>query len=210
MALAPTSITLTDAAAVPLVALTAVQALDKAETQPGQRILITGGSGGVGHVAIQLAKLDYKLHVTAVASKKHHEWLKSLGADEVVDYTAGVEQCLAPFQAADTKFDAIMDVIGGELLDVATAKCLKEGGIVSEIMNKGSQGSKVVGAGGSGVRFATTLIQPNGQQLAHLAQHIDAGKLKVQIAKTLPLEQAGAAQTEVTDGHAGGKIVLTI
>jgi NADPH:quinone reductase-like Zn-dependent oxidoreductase len=208
VSLAPTSMTLTDAAAVPLVALTAVQALDKAETKPGQRILITGGSGGVGHIAIQLAKTDYKLHVTTVASKKHHAWLKSLGADEVVDYSAGVEQCLDPF--TDNKFDAIVDVIGGEMLDTATAKCLKEGGIVSEIMNRGSQASKVVGAGGSGKRFATTLIQPSGEQLQHLAQLIDAGKLKIQIAKTLPLEQAGAAQTEVADGHAGGKVVLTI
>lgn len=210
VSLAPTSLSLTDAAAVPLVALTAVQALDKAESKPGQRILITGGSGGVGHLAIQLAKTDYKLHVTAVASAKHHAWLKSLGADEVVDYTAGVEQCLAPFMAEEKKFDAILDVIGGDMLDVATSKCLKGGGIVSEVMNRGSGSSTVVGANGSGVRFATTLVQPNGQQLAHLAQLIDGGKLKVQVAKTLPLEQAGAAQEEVLGGHAGGKIVLTI
>ena len=208
VALAPSTLTLVDAAAVPLVALTAVQALDKAESSPGQRILITGASGGVGHIAVQLAKLDYKLHVTAAASAKHREWMRALGADEVVDYTVGIQQCLAPFTG--NKFDIILDVIGGEFLDYATKNVLKEGGIVSEVMNRGTGESDVAKEQGAGVRFATTLIQPNGAQLKHLAEHIDAGKLKVKVAQRYPLEQAGAAQEEVLAGHAGGKVVLTI
>ena len=77
-------------------------------------------------------------------------------------------------------------------------------------MNKGSGDSKVVGAGGDGVRFATTLIAPNGEQAAQVAALIDAGKLKVKVAREFPLEEATAALNEVMASHAGGKVILVV
>lgn len=207
---APSKMSLVEAAGVPLVALTAIQALEKAESRPGQRVLINGASGGVGHVAVQLAKLDYKLIVTAVASAKHHEWMRSLGADEVIDYTLGVEQCLQPYTDDARKFDIIIDVIGGEFLDHATKHVLKEGGVVSEVMNRGTGESAVAAQQGAGVRYAATLVQPSATQLRHVTEHIDAGSLQVKVAKQYPLDAAGQAHEEVIAGHAGGKLVLVV
>jgi len=99
LAHAPKSIPLTQAAASPIAALTALQALTAAAPVAGQRILINGASGGVGHIAVQLAKADFNLHVTALSSAKHAEWVRSLGADEVIDYAPGTEAALAKFAA---------------------------------------------------------------------------------------------------------------
>jgi hypothetical protein len=210
LAAAPKSIPLAHAAAAPLAALTAIQALEKAAPAAGQRVLITGASGGVGHIAVQLAKVVHSLHVTAVSSAKHAAWMRELGADAVVDYAPGVEAALKPFADEAQQFDIVIDTIGGEMVDFAAKHCLRKGGIVSHIMNKGSGDSKVVGAGGDGVRFATTLIAPNGQQAAQVAALIDAGKLKIKVAHEFPLEQATAALNEVMASHSGGKVILVV
>ena len=242
LAAAPKSITLAHAAAAPLAALTAIQALEKAAPAAGQRVLITGASGGVGHIAVQLAKVVHSLHVTAVCSAKHAAWMRELGADAVVDYAPGVEAALKPFADEAQQFDIVIDTIGGEMVDFAAKHCLRKGGIVCElwcrdcalvsrtfqqhesltrprrlaslraahIMNKGSGDSKVVGAGGDGVRFATTLIAPSGEQAAQVAALIDAGKLKIKVAREYPLEEATAALNEVMASHAGGKVILVV
>ena len=211
LAHAPSSVPLAHAAAPPLVALTALQALEKAAPAAGQRVLINGASGGVGHVAVQLAKVLFGLHVTAVCSAARAEWVKGLGADEVVDYGLGLEASLAPFAADAAKaFDIILDVTGGEWLDYAAAHVLKAGGIVTHVMNRGSGDSKLVAAKGDGRRFATTLIRPDGAQCKQIAELMDAGKLKVKVAKEYKLEDVGAAQDEVIAGHAGGKVILLI
>jgi len=211
LAHAPKSVSLAHAAAPPLVALTALQALTKAAPVAGQRIIVNGASGGVGHVAVQLAKVLFGLHVTAVSSAGKAAWVKTLGADEVVDYGLGLEASLAPFAADDAKkFDIILDVTGGEWLDHAAKSVLKAGGVITHVMNRGSGDSKVVAAKGDGARFETTLIAPSGAQCKQIAELMDAGKLQVKVAKEYALEEVGAAQDEVIAGHAGGKVILVL
>lgn len=211
LAHAPARLSPAHAAAVPLVALTALQALAEASPARGQRILITGASGGVGHVAVQLAKAQEGLHVTALASAPHAAWMRALGADIVVDYAPGAAAALATFTALEAvKFDIIFDVLGGETLDFAAAHCLKAGGIITHVQNRGSDDSAVAKSQGGGHRFARTLVKPSAEKLAHIAALIDAGALTVKVAKELPLEAAADAIKEVVAGHAGGKIVLIV
>lgn len=201
---------LSDSSAVPLVALTAIQALEKAAPKPGQTILIFGASGGVGHVAVQLAKTQYSLNVTAVSSKKHADWVKSLGADSVWEYdTNGGVEGLKAF--ADNKFDIVLDVVGGEYIKAAYEHCLKKDGVLTHVLNRGGVDAafeaevQKASDAGTGPKFAKTLVQPSGEQLALFAKLINEGKLKVKVAQTLPLEQAGKGHDIVIDGHAGGK-----
>lgn len=214
LARAPTKMSLADAAAVPLVALTAWQALEKAQPKAGQRVLITGASGGVGQFAIQFAKCGYNLHVTAVCSPKTKQLVQSLGADDVIDYTTPRKLDVLDLSAdAGKKFDIIVDVIGGDMLNTAAAKALKPGGFVSAIMNRDSgavnEHTKAKTEGCTH-KYAETLVQPNGAQLGRIAELIDSGKVKVTVAQRFPLEQVGKAHTIVGGGHAGGKVVLTM
>jgi NADPH:quinone reductase-like Zn-dependent oxidoreductase len=130
---APQKIPLKDSAGVPLVYLTALQALEKATPKAGQRVLVLGASGAVGQFGVQLAKLLYNLHVTAVSSPSNFELVKKLGADEVWDYAGGGSGLEADF--SNKKFDIVFDVIGGELLD-SSAKVLVDGGVITHIMNR--------------------------------------------------------------------------
>ena len=138
IAKAPSSLSLKDSSAVPLVYLTALQALEKAEPKTGHRILILGASGAVGQFGIQLAKLLYNLHVTAVSSPNNFELVNQLGADEIWDYAKGAAGLIDDY--SNKKFDIIFDVIGGELLD-ASAKVLVDGGVITHIMNRGTNGA---------------------------------------------------------------------
>ena len=112
------------------------------------------------------------------------------------------------------QFDIVFDVIGGELLDAAAGSALKAGGIVTHIMNRGTAGAdkrfEAAAAAGTGPRFAATLVQPSGGQLEAVTKLINEKKLSMKVARSLPLEQAGAAHDEVIAGHAGGKVVLLI
>ena len=177
----------------------------------GQRILVLGGSGAVGQFGIQLAKIVYNLHVTAVSSSHNFELVKNLGADEVWDYANGAAGLESDFQSR--KFDIVFDVIGGDLLD-ASAKVLVDGGVITHIMNRGTNGAdqryKAAAESGIGPKFEITLVQPNGPDLQKAAELFDSGKLTIKIAKELPLENAGAAHDLVIDGHAGGKVILVI
>lgn len=216
LANAPSSLALPDAAAVPLVALTAWQALEKAQPKAGQRVLVTGASGGVGQFAVQLAKQVHNLHVTAVCSAKTKELVQSLGPDEVIDYTTERGLDVLDFSAeadAGKKFDIIVDVIGGDMLNTAAAKALKPGGFVSAVLNRGSgtvDAHTRAQTEGCTHTYKETLVQPNGEQLTRIAELIDGGKVKLTVAQRFPLEEAGKAQDLVIEGHAGGKVVLTI
>jgi alcohol dehydrogenase len=210
-----------EAAAVPLAALTALQAMREcAAAQPGQRVLIHAGAGGVGSLAIQIAKI-LGLHVTTTTSTKNVDFVKGLGADDVVDYTKE--------KLADRvrELDVVFDTLG--TTEIESIGLVKRGGVVvgigglpdGEFAKKWmaswtrpaiwvATARRRLAASRAGVRFVYLFMRPDGAQLAELASWIDAGKLKPIVHAQYPLAEFRAAFAELERGHARGKIVLTI
>lgn len=211
LARVPDALPLAEAAGVPLVALTAWQALQQAKPQPGQRALVNAAAGGVGHLAVQLAKA-LGLHVVGICGTRNLEWVKSLGADEVVDYTS---QDVGELYR-DQPFDIAIDCMGtrSELLQKLLS-VTKPSGHLSHIHNAGSDdavldAAKEAHAAGKGPSVGTLLVTPNGQQLQEIADLIAAGKVKLEVALSLPLAEAAKAHDQVATGHTRGKVVLTV
>jgi NADPH:quinone reductase-like Zn-dependent oxidoreductase len=198
----PASLTDAQAAAVPLAALTAWQILvDTLHVQPGQRVLITAGAGGVGHFAVQFAR-HLGAHVVATASSANHEWLRELGANEVVDYhDAGYESLIEDV-------DCVVDLVGGGE-DLRLVPTLREGGSIVAVPGGVSEAlaAAVEAIGG---RASAFLVEPDGAALARIAELIDAGDVRVEVARTFPLEQAAAAHATGETNRTRGKIVLTL
>lgn len=187
------------AAGVPLAALTAWQALvDKAELKSGQTVLIHAGAGGVGHFAVQIAKAR-GARVIATASANNLDFLKSLGADEVIDYRS------QKFEDIAKDVDVVLDPIGGETQDRSFA-VLKKGGILVSIVQPPDAG-KLKQFGDRGTVF---LVSPSGSQLTQLAALIDAGTVTPHISQRFPLADAAKAQEASAAGRTRGKIVLTV
>ena len=199
VALKPKSLHHVYAAAVPLAGLTAWQALfDIGQLQPAQRILIHGGSGGVGHLAVQLAKWK-GAYVFATASTKNQELLHQLGAHETIDYTT------QRFEHLAQKIDIVLDTIGGDTQE-RSWKVLKKGGLLASIV----QPPDAEKAREFGVRGEFVWSQPSGKQLAEIAALIDSGNLKVVLDRIVPLSEARRAHELSQSGHARGKIVLRV
>lgn len=199
VALKPKSLDHVQAAAVPLAALTAWQALfDAAKIQPGQSLLIHGAAGGVGTFAVQLAKLK-GARIIGTASKKNHEFLRSLGVDETIDYTT------TRFEDVVHGVDAVLDTITGETME-RSWQVLRKDGILVSILQPPSPEK----AASHGVRCAHTFVQPSVPQLNEITKLLDAGKLKVIIEKVFPLWEARAAHELSATGHVRGKIVLRV
>jgi NADPH:quinone reductase-like Zn-dependent oxidoreductase len=199
VALKPNTLHHVRAAAVPLAALTAWQALfDTGKLQPEQRVLIHGAAGGVGHFAVQLAKWK-GAHVIGTASAKNHEMLCALGADELIDYTT------ERFEDVARNIDVVLDTIGGETQE-RSWQVLKKGGILVSLVQPPSENK----AKELGVRAALLGAQPNGAQLAEIAKIIDSGKLAPVIDRILPLSEARRAHELSQSGHTRGKIVLRV
>jgi NADPH:quinone reductase-like Zn-dependent oxidoreductase len=195
----PKSVDHSTAAAIPLAGLTAYQALyDAAKLSSGQRLLIHGAAGGVGTFAIQLAKLR-GAYIIATASKKNHDFLKSLGADECIDYNT------TKFEDVVRDVDVVLDTITGETME-RSWKVLKKGGILISILEP----PKPEKAAAHGVRCHHTFVQSNSAQLVELAKLVDSGKLKPIIEKVYPLSEARAAQESNAKGHTRGKLVLRV
>ena len=210
-----------EAAAVPLAALTSLQALrDVAKLQPGQRVLIHAGAGGVGSLAIQIAKI-LGLHVLTTTSTKNIDFVKSLGADEVIDYTTEK----VPDRARD--LDAVFDTLGTTELE--SLSIVKRGGIVVGVGGLPDDdfakqwmswwtrpaiwamtAKRRAAAERAGARFAYLFMRPDGAQLAEIGAWIDAGTLKPIVHATYPLDQFREAFAELERGRARGKIVVTI
>jgi NADPH:quinone reductase-like Zn-dependent oxidoreductase len=187
------------AAAVPLAALTAWQSLfDIAQLQPGQRVLIHAGSGGVGHFAVQIAKWK-GAYVFATASTKNQDLLRKLGVDEPIDYTQ------QRFEDIARKIDIVLDTLGGETQERSWS-VLKKGGILVSLVQPPSEEK----AKELGVRVALLGAQPNGAQLAEIANIIDSGKLAPVIDRILPLSEARHAHELSQSGHVHGKIALRV
>jgi len=199
LALKPKSLHHIRAATVPLAALTAWQALfDTAQLQPGQRVLIHAGSGGVGHLAVQLAKWK-GAYVFATASTKNQDLLRKLGVDEPIDYTQ------QRFENIAHKIDIVLDTLGNETQERSWS-VLKKGGILVSLVQPPSEAK----AKELGVRAVFVGGQPNGAQLAEIAKIIDSGKLAPIIDRILPLSEARRAHELSRSGHTRGKIALRV
>ena len=199
VALKPQSLHHVHAAAVPLAGLTAWQALfDIAHLERGQRVLIHGGSGGVGHFAVQFAKWK-GAYVVATASTKNQQLLRQVGVDQPIDYTT------QRFEQVASDVDVVLDTIGGDTQE-RSWRVLKKGGVLVSIV----QPPDTEKASRFGVRSAFVWSQPNGKQLAEIAALIDSGHLKVVLDRIVPLSEARRAHELSQSGHARGKIVLRV
>lgn len=200
LALKPTSIDHVSAAALPVVALTAWQALvSSADVQPGQRVLIHGGGGGVGHVAIQIAKAR-GAEVVTTASEGKHSLVRELGADQVVDYRA------VDFAAVVTDVDVVFDTVGGGLGERSIAVLRPGGLLVTAVDHRSTTLPATTEAAGR--RFAGVSVEPDGDALDQLAALVDAGRLRPHVERTFALDEVAKAHHALSSSPAG-KIVLT-
>jgi NADPH:quinone reductase-like Zn-dependent oxidoreductase len=191
----PASMSFEEAGAVPLAGLTAYQTLVEAlDIQAGERVLIHGASGGVGQFAVQIA-VARGVEVIGTASEPNHDFLRELGASEVIDYHRGPisTQLSAPA-------DAVLDLAGGEALDDAPNQVKDRSRIASVI-----DAAKVLELGGRYV-----FVRPERDHLDALATLVEAGKLRVEIAEQFTLDRIADAQRTSQEGHTRGKIVVTV
>lgn len=198
----PRSLSHTQAGGLALAGLTAWQVLaDTARVQPGQRVLVTAAAGGVGHLAVQVAKaLGAEVVATARATK--HDFLRELGADEVLDYTAvDVAEELSGL-------DVVVDAIGGAH-SLGLVPVLRPGGMIVPV-NGGVTPEIATAAQERGVLARTLLVEPDGAGLQALAVLADRGALRVEVDTALPLAQAARAHEIGEQGRTRGKIVLTV
>ena len=195
----PKSLTYVEAAAVPIVALTAWQALiDTAKLKAGQTVLIHGGSGGVGSFAIQIAKA-HGAKVIATASAANQELLKQLGADVAIDYTK------QNFENVAKDVDVVLDSIGKDTL-ARSYGVVKKGGIIVSLVARPDPAELEK----HGIRGEALSVDPNSDELSEIGKLIDEKKINVIVSQTFPLSEARKAQEQVATGHTRGKIVLKV
>lgn len=189
------------AGALPLAALTAWQALnDTAGLQAGQRVLIHAAAGGVGHLAVQIAKAK-GAYVIGTASARNHELLRSLGADELIDYTT------TDFTEAAADIDVVLDPIARDY-SARSLRVLRPGGLLVSLLPFASDIPEA--AASHGVRAKLLLVEHDHAGMAAIASLAEAGKLRPVIAATFPLADAAKAHALGETGHVAGKLVLVI
>ena len=191
----PASMSFEEAGGVPLAGLTALQALDAVDVRDGDTLLVHNASGGVGSFAVQLA-VARGAHVVGTASERNHDYLRSLGA-EPITYGRGLLDRVRGIAPAGV--DAITDFVGGPALQQSPQMVSNVARVVSVV-----DPETVLGFGGRYV-----FVRPNPAMLATLAELADAGRLRTEVARTFPLEEAAVAQELVAEGHVRGKVVLT-
>jgi NADPH:quinone reductase-like Zn-dependent oxidoreductase len=188
-----------EAASLPLVALTAWQALfDTADLQAGETVLIHAGAGGVGSIAVQLAKWRGAT-VIATASEGNHEFLRSLGADMVIDYRT------QRFEELARDVDVVLDPIGGET-QVRSLGTLRDGGRLVGLMGL----TPPARSAERGIRATAILVDPDSAQLRRIAELVDAGHVRPIVSHLLPLDQAPDAHRQSETGRTRGKIVFDV
>ncbi|MEU1904215.1 NADP-dependent oxidoreductase [Streptomyces hygroscopicus] len=204
-AVKPASLSHEEAAAVPLAALTAWQILvDTARVTAGQRVLVHAAAGGVGHFAVQFAR-HLGARVVGTARESRHEWLRRLGAAELVDYTA------QRFEDVVEDVDVVIDLLGEDLDATSTRslKVLRKGGLLVAV--PGGVGPELRRAADErGVRTSGFLVEPDGAALTAIAALIDKGEVAVEVEDVFPLEEAARAHARGEDGHTRGKLVLRV
>ncbi|MFF4685473.1 NADP-dependent oxidoreductase [Streptomyces sp. NPDC001307] len=198
----PAGIDHTQAGALPLVSLTAWQALtEHADVRPGQRVLIHAAAGGVGHVAVQIAKAR-GAYVIGTASAGKHGFLREIGVDEPVDYrTTDVTEAVRDV-------DVVLDTLGGDT-SVESLKVLRPGGVVVSILPVGSPEFHDE-AERRGVRAVRMLVDADRAGMEKIAELVESGKLKATIAGTFPLADAAKAHEVGDTGRTAGKLVLLV
>jgi NADPH:quinone reductase-like Zn-dependent oxidoreductase len=195
----PKSLSFVAAAAVPLAALTAWQALlDAAKLETGQTVLIHGGSGGVGTMAIQIAKAR-GARVIATASTANQDLLKELGADVAVDYTK------VKFEEVAKDVDVVLDSVGKDTL-ARSYGVVKKGGFIATLVSRLDQAE----LNKHGIRGASISVKPDAVELAEITKLIEARKIKPVVTRMISLPDALAAQQQITTHHTRGKIVLKV
>ncbi|MEU6669062.1 NADP-dependent oxidoreductase [Streptomyces sp. NPDC046727] len=198
----PAAIDHVQAGALPLVSLTAWQALtEHADVQPGQRVLIHAAAGGVGHVAVQIAKAR-GAYVIGTASAGKHDFLREIGVDEPVDYRS------TDVTEAVRDVDVVLDTLGGET-SVRSLRVLRPGGVVVSILPVGSQ-DFYEEAERLGVRAVRMLVDADRTGMRTIAELAESGKLKATIAGTFPLADAAKAHELGDTGRTAGKLVLVV
>ena len=208
----PASMTLPEAAGLPVAAVTALQGLrDRAGVQPGQSVLINGAGGGVGTYAVQIAK-HLGAEVTAVCGTHNVEIVRSLGADHVVDYQTD------DVAALGMQFDAILDNVGNRSL-ADCRRLLTDDGVL--VMVSGPKQNRLLGPIGRVIlaklrfligsqRAVTFTASETADELEALATLADAGALRTVIDRSYPLERTAEAIAYMADGHAEGKILISV
>lgn len=202
LALKPKNISFEDAAASTLVALTAYQALvHNANIQEGQNFLIHAASGGVGHIAVQIAKY-FGAKVTGTSSAKNKNFVLSLGADSHIDYHG------FDWKSAGRTFDFVLDTIGGDNID-HSLEVTKEGGSIISIPT-GLNEQVTSKAESKGVKGYFILVQSSGEDMKQIASLLESGAVKPHVSKVFPFEQMREAHLEQETGRTVGKIVVTL
>lgn len=208
MALKPTNVSFEEAAAVPMAALTALQGLrDTGQIQPGQKVLINGASGGVGTFAVQIAKA-FGAEVTAVASTNKLEMVRSIGADHVIDYTQ------EDFTQNGQEYDVILAANGYHpMADYARALtpngiCIVTGGTMPQIFQSMLSGPRATK--GSSKKIVTLSTDINKEDLVYMKELLENGKVTPVMDRGFSLSQTADAIRYIEEGHAIGKIVITV
>ncbi|MGC9665615.1 NADP-dependent oxidoreductase [Planosporangium sp. 12N6] len=194
----PDSLTFAQAGGLPLAGLTALQSLNAVDVGAGDVVLVHAAAGGVGHLAVQIARALGAARVIGTASPRNHDFIRSLGA-EAIEYGPDLPDRLAKVVGGDGRVDAVLDYVGGPALEQSPALVRSARRHVSVVdPTSKEQGGRYV------------FVRPNGGQLKALGELADDGRLRVEVAREYPLDQAAGAQRELEGGHVRGKIVLTV
>jgi NADPH:quinone reductase-like Zn-dependent oxidoreductase len=197
----PRELSFEEAGALPLVALTAHQAIERSGLRRGETFFVPAGAGGVGHVAIQLAR-ERDARVIASASPRNHDFLRELGA-EPVDYTEGDVSAQVRELADGDGADAALDIFGGEGRETVFAS-LRRGGRIVSLASPAPEPRE-------GYEVHYIFVRPSGYDLGeHISPLVHEGRLRPHIEETFPLERAADAHERIEAGHVRGKLVLTI
>lgn len=195
----PANISHVEAAAVPLAALTAWQGLiDQGALKKGQRVLIHGGAGGVGHFAIQIAKAK-GAWVATTCAKEDFDFVRSIGADQAVDYKS------EKFEDLLSDIDLVYDLIGGDTQE-RSFQVLKRGGTLISTLQEPDKAKALA----KGLKVAHYMAKPDAGELKEIAALIERGKIRPVVDATYGLADAGKAERALASGHVRGKIVLTV
>ncbi len=198
----PENLTFAEACLIPYGGMTAITLLDRADIQPGQKVLINGASGGIGSFALQLAK-HYGAEVTGVCGTRRVEMVKALGADHVLDYTQ------TDFTKNGQQYDLIFDVLRKTPFEHCE-QSLTANGIYFPVSFKGRQLWQMLTTRGKSKRVICALSAEDKQTLLRVQDLAASGVLNAVIDKTFPLEQTMEAHRYIESGHRTGDVVITV